>query len=103
MPDHLRVHAETVYNTSHSVSNDAVELREELCQLGREWDSLSHGWIGKAASAYDALWQEWHVGAVTLVDVLDESSRKLGRAAAAYDEHDALSADVLTSTVDLGL
>jgi WXG100 family type VII secretion target len=100
----LRVHADDVFATAHIVSNDAEGLREELAAIAREWEDVSHGWSGNAASAYDALWQEWYSGAMALVDVLSESSRKLGRAAASYQDQDTHSAEVLRSTpIELGL
>ncbi|RDH74899.1 hypothetical protein DVS77_30055 [Mycolicibacterium moriokaense] len=43
---------------------------------------------GAAASRYAALWEDWHDGAVTLIDALARSSRLLERAAVAYDEQE---------------
>lgn len=63
--DDLRVDADQAYNTSHSVGNDAEELRDELAALQRDWDNLSHGWTGVASSAYSAIWAEWTEGATT--------------------------------------
>ena len=104
MADHLQVRADEMFATSHSVSNDAEELREELAAIAREWEDVSHGWSGDAASAYDALWQEWHEGAIKLVDVVSELSHGLGRAAMSYQDQDTSSADVIRSTpIDLGL
>jgi WXG100 family type VII secretion target len=104
MAGELRLHADEAFATSHSVSNDAEELREELASITGEWQNVSHGWSGAAASAYDVLWQEWHEGATKIVDVLAESSEKLAKAAVAYQEQDAASADALASpTIDLGL
>lgn len=104
MAGHLKVSADEVFATSHAVSNDAEELREELARIVREWDDVSHGWSGGAASAYTALWQEWHEGAAALVDVLADSSHRLGHAAVAYQEQDTQSAEALeTTSIDLGL
>jgi WXG100 family type VII secretion target len=101
--DHLRVDADHAYNTSHAVSNDAEELREELAQLQQEWDNLSHGWSGVAASAYSAIWADWLQGATTVVDALAESSHELGVAAVRYSEGDAGSATAIdASAMDLG-
>jgi WXG100 family type VII secretion target len=104
MTGELRLHADDAFATSHSVSNDAEELREELADVAREWQNMSHGWSGAAASAYDALWQEWYEGAAKVVDVLAESSEKLAQAATAYEQQDAACAVSIESrTIDLGL
>jgi len=104
MAAELRHQADEAFATSHSVSNDAEELREELAAITREWQNVSHGWSGAAASAYDALWQEWHEGAAKVVDVLAESAENLAQAAIAYQDQDAASAGSIGSpTIDLGL
>jgi WXG100 family type VII secretion target len=104
MTGELRLQADEAFATSHSVSNDAEELREELADIAREWQNVSHGWSGAAASGYDALWQEWHEGAAKVVEVLADSSQKLATAAMAYQEQDAYSAEAVAApTIDLGL
>ena len=102
--NHLRVNADQAYSTSHAVSNDAEELREELVDLQRDWENLSRGWSGTASSAYSSIWTQWLESARTLVDALAESSHKLGVAAVRYSEQDAGSATAIDSTsLDLGL
>ena len=103
--DHLSVNTDEAYNTSHAVSNDAEELRDELRTLERDWDNLSRGWSGAASAAYSSIWAEWHGGAAALVEALAESSRNLGVAAVRYAEQDADSAATVASnaTMDLGL
>jgi WXG100 family type VII secretion target len=103
MGGELHVHAEHVFTTSHGVSSDAEELRDELDRIKMDWDKLSRGWSGAAATAYAAIWDEWHRGAVTLVDVLADTSEKLGRAAVAYDGQDGASGESVSSTIDLEL
>ena len=98
MADHLRVDADEAFNTSHVVSNEAEDLREELACLAREWDTLSHGWSGVAASALTPAWEEWHEGAARIVEALAESSRRLAQAAVLYEERDNNSAQILGST-----
>jgi WXG100 family type VII secretion target len=98
MADHLRVDADAAFLTSHVVSNEAEELREELARLSQEWDNLSHGWSGVAASAFTPAWEEWHEGAARIVEALAESSRRLAQAAVLYDERDNNSAQMLGST-----
>lgn len=102
--DHLNVDSDEAFDTSHAVSNEAEDLREELESLEQQWDNLSRGWLGAASSAFSSIWEEWHQGAMTLVDALAESSHNLGLAAVRYAERDAESASSLeTSTIDLGL
>jgi WXG100 family type VII secretion target len=102
--DHLRVDVDQAYNTSRVVGNDAVELREELARLERDWTNLSRGWSGVASSTYDAIWAEWLGGATTLVDALAESSHNLGRAAVRYSEQDTHSGGSIDSVqIDLGI
>ena len=100
----LRVDTERAYGVAHAVGNDAEELREELQGLQRDWDNVSRGWSGAAASAYSSIWVEWFEGATKLVDSLAESSHGLGVAAIRYTEQDADSAVSLEGpTMDLGL
>jgi WXG100 family type VII secretion target len=102
--DHLNVDSDAAYQTSHAVSNDAEDLRDELATLEQHWDNVSRGWSGAASSAFSSIWAEWHQGAVTLVGALAESSRNLGVAAVRYAEQDAESAATVNSaTLDLGL
>ncbi|BCI51605.1 hypothetical protein NIIDNTM18_08830 [Mycolicibacterium litorale] len=101
--DNLEVDADEAFNTSHALSVDAEELREELASLQREWDNLAREWAGTAASAYSSIWDEWLEGA-TMVNSLADSSLNLGRATALYAEQDASSAAAVESTtIDLGL
>lgn len=102
--DPLKVDPDVAFSTSRSVSNDAVELHEQLDSLQRDWDNLSRGWSGAAASAYSPLWAEWLDGATTLVDTLEELSHKVAAAAAQYVDQDGSAAASVDATVaDLGL
>jgi WXG100 family type VII secretion target len=104
MAGYLKVNADMAFTTSHVVSNDAEELREELSRLAREWDNVAHGWSGVAASAFTPIWEEWHEGANKLVETLAESSRRLARAAVLYEEQDTNSAQSLGSLpAEMGL
>jgi WXG100 family type VII secretion target len=102
--DNLEVDPDVAFSTSQSVSNDAVELHEQLAGLQRDWDNLSRGWSGAASSAYSPLWVEWLNGATALVDSLEELSHKVAAAAARYVDQDGSAAESIDSTaVDLGL
>lgn len=92
MADHLMAKPGEVFNTAHTVANHAAELHEELDRLTREWDNLSHGWSGVAASAFTEPWEEWQQGATKLIELLDESSHRLAQAAVMYEEEDASAA-----------
>ncbi|CAA0138264.1 Uncharacterised protein [Mycolicibacterium vanbaalenii] len=102
--DHLEVDPDVAFNTSRSVSNDAVELHEQLNGLQRDWENLSRCWSGAASSAYSPLWEEWLDGATTLVDTLEELSHKAAAAAARYvDQDGSATASIESTVVDLGL
>lgn len=92
MPESLMVNSGAAFNTGHAVMAQAVELREELDRLANEWESLSGSWSGAAASAYSPAWQDWHEGAVKLLDSLSDRAEKLCRAAVDYEQQDADSA-----------
>lgn len=101
---YLLVDADQAYNTAHALGNDAVELREELAGLERDWDNLSRGWSGVASSAYADGWKDWLESAITLVDVLTDLSHNLGLAAVRYSEQDSQSAALIASVpMDLGI
>jgi WXG100 family type VII secretion target len=95
--DHLRVDTDAAFSTAHAVSNDAVELHEELSRITQEWENMSHGWSGTAASAFASIWEEWREGAAKVVEELAESSRLLAEAAVRYDEQDLASAEMVDS------
>ena len=104
MADHLRLDADAAFNTSHAVSNDTEDLREELSRISRQWDNLSHGWSGVAASAFAPAWEEWHEAAARIVGELAESARRLAQAAVLYEKADTASAHTLGADgVEMGL
>ena len=71
----------------------ATGLRTGLGSLDGEVSGLlGPGWSGEAASAYDAVWREWHEGAQQVVDGLAKMSGLLGDAAQRYDATDAAGA-----------
>ncbi len=90
--DPLKVDVDVAFDTSRSVSNEAVELHEQLAGLRRDWDNLARSWSGTASSTYSPLWEEWLDGATTLVDALDDLAHRLAVSAAEYADQDAHSA-----------
>ncbi|WP_071287866.1 WXG100 family type VII secretion target [Mycolicibacterium llatzerense] len=104
----LTVDAEVALQAAQGVGSDAAELREELSRLEREWQDIAHGWKGSAASAYTALWEQWHDGATKVVQTALESSEKLNRAAVLYTQQDEESAHLVQAaspgiTTEMGL
>lgn len=92
----LQVNTDVALNAAHAVSSDAEELRQELSGLEQKWQDVSHGWSGAAATSFTSLWDEWHEGALTIIDVLAESSRDLAQAAVLYAQQDASAAQSLS-------
>jgi WXG100 family type VII secretion target len=97
MPESLMVNSGAAFNAGHAVMAQAVELREELDRLAQEWDDVSSGWSGMAASAYASAWQDWHEGAVRLLDSLHDVSENLCRAAVTYEQQDAAAAQATSA------
>lgn len=100
----LKVDAALTLDTSHGVNGAADELRAELGRIARGWDDISSKWSGAAASAFASQWEDWHDGATRLVEILAESTRRLGHAAATYQDRENRSATMLqTMPVEIGL
>lgn len=93
----LKVDPDVAFDISRSVSNEAVELHDQLVGLQRDWDNVARGWSGTASSAYAPLWEQWLEGATTLVDTLEELAHKLAVTAGEYADQDAQSASVISS------
>ncbi|MCG5433836.1 WXG100 family type VII secretion target [Mycobacterium sp. MYCO198283] len=91
----IRVDSALVAGAARAVADDAEALRAELARISDEWDGLSGGWSGAAASAYASLFDEWHSGASRVVEALTRSSELLSGAAAAYSEREAASAQAV--------
>jgi WXG100 family type VII secretion target len=95
LADHLMIKPGEAFNTAHTVANHAEELREELERLSQGWADLSHSWSGTAASAFTPHWEEWHVAAEKLTDMLADDAHKLAEAAVMYEEQDTSAAQTL--------
>lgn len=93
----LTVDVEVALKAANSVGSDAAELREELASLQREWHDIAHGWKGSAASAYAALWEQWHDGATRVVQTVADAAQDLTQAALLYAQQDEQSACRLQS------
>lgn len=93
----LRADLDVAFDISRSVSNEAVELHDELVGLQRDWDNVARGWSGTASSTYAPLWEQWLEGATTLIDTLEELAHKLAVTAGEYADQDAQSASLVSS------
>ncbi len=56
----LRMQIQETVTTAQSLASRADDLDKELEDIARNWSDLSATWIGKAGSAYDVAWDEWH-------------------------------------------
>ena len=63
MPGVFRIQTETMSRTSAFLANQADDLERELTDISRRWQDLVATWTGRAASAYEPAWDEWHDGA----------------------------------------
>ena len=88
----MMVSPDEVFTAAQAVRNQAYELNDGLAGLSRDWDSLSRGWSGVAASAFAPAWQDWQEGVTTLVAMLADWSDRLARAAVAYEQQDCAAA-----------
>ena len=93
----LKVDPDVAFDISRSVSNEAVELHDELVGLQRDWDNVARGWSGTASSTYAPLWEQWLEGATTLIDTLEELAHKLAVTAGEYADQDTQSASLVSS------
>ncbi|MCV7177398.1 WXG100 family type VII secretion target [Mycolicibacterium sphagni] len=92
---------ETV-TTAQSLANRADDLGKELQDIARNWSDLTATWIGKAGSAYETAWDEWHEDAKVVVAVLQEHSSLLVQSAALLAEHDDHASSALISVYRRG-
>lgn len=82
MPGVFQMQTETMSTTSAFLADQADDLERELADINRRWRDLAAMWTGRAASAYEPAWEEWHDGAKTVVAILQEHSDLLQRAVA---------------------
>src|SRR3954464_122224 len=89
----LRVTSSVLAAVAGELESVATGLRTGLGSLDGEVSGLlGPGWSGEAASAYDAVWREWHDGAQQVVEGLAKMSALLDGAAQRYDATDAAGA-----------
>jgi WXG100 family type VII secretion target len=93
----LRMQLEVTASTAQFLSQQADDLGKELADITRSWGELSAKWVGKARSAYEPVWEEWHGDARTVVAILEEHSDLLIRSVSLLAENEAQSAAALGS------
>lgn len=98
----LRMQLEATANTAQFVSQQADDLGKELADIERSWAELSAKWTGKARSAYEPAWEEWHTDAQTVVAILAEHSGLLVRSVSLLAENEAQAAAVLGAVHQTG-
>ena len=93
---------EATANTAQLLSQQADDLCKELADIARPWGELSSKWIGKARSAYEPAWEEWHADAQTVVAILAEHSALLVRSVSLLAENEAQAAAALGALAPKG-
>lgn len=85
----LHVTPEVLREVSTEFGTEAQQLHASLGSLDSEVaQMLGPSWTGSAASAYDAVWREWHGGSAKVVHGLTAMSELLAAAAARYSGTD---------------
>src|SRR4051794_16245874 len=88
MADVFRMQIQETVTTAQSLAKRADDLARELADIARNWRDLTETWIGKAGSAYEVAWDEWHEDAKVVTAVLQEHSSLLVQSAALLTEHE---------------
>lgn len=85
----LRVTPEVLSHVSAEFDAAAQQLRDSLGSLDAEVNQmLGSNWTGNAASAYNAVWREWHEGSAKVLQGLMAMSDLLKSAAEGYSRTD---------------
>jgi WXG100 family type VII secretion target len=92
---------EATANTAQYLSQQADDLGKELADIARSWGELAAKWTGKARSAYQPVWEEWHTDAHTVVAILAEHSALLIKSVSLLAENEAQAAGANGKTIDV--
>lgn len=98
----LRVQGEAMATTAQFLAQQADDLDNELGDITSRWNELSSTWTGKAASAYEPAWDEWHDNAQKVVAILHEHSDLLKQALSMALEHESQASSQLGSVAPDG-
>ena len=92
----IKVTSEELLATSHSLTNGAQHVADELATLRGKVEALIGAqWSGAASQSFHELWQKWHTGAAQVHDALDGIAKMLAGAGRVYqDTEDHLAASL---------
>lgn len=77
------------------------EVHDQMRTLKTEVDGLLNGgWTGSAANGFAEGWEQWHAGAVEVLDALKSMGHLLGATGRDYGLTDGTSADTLNRSGD---
>jgi len=93
----LQAQLEAMATTARFLAGQADDLSKELADIARTWGDLSPSWIGKAGSAYEPAWDEWHQDAKGVTAILEEHADLLVKSVSILVEHENQGASVLGS------
>ena len=95
----LSVTPEILRQVSTEFEAAAQQLRDGLGALdGEIAQMLGPSWSGGAASAYDAVWREWHDGSSKVLQGLTTMSNLLASAAARYSTTDQAGGETIAGS-----
>ncbi|MCG7594956.1 WXG100 family type VII secretion target [Mycobacterium sp. PSTR-4-N] len=96
----LQVSTSELVAVSSELDTLAQSLKSGLGSLDADIsDALGAGWSGDAATAYGAVWRDWHEGAAQVIEGLTRMSSLLQDAAERYSATDATSGDDISGVV----
>lgn len=88
-PVELQVCGSTLADLSREIHDKMQVLKDEVDGL------LSGGWTGSAATGFTQGWEQWHIGAVEVLDALKSMGHLLGQTGRDYGLTDDTSAESL--------
>ncbi len=93
----LQAQLEAMATTAKFLAGQADDLGTELADIARTWSDLSPNWIGKAGSAYEPAWDEWHQDAKAVTAILEQHADLLVQSVSMLVEHENQAASALGS------
>jgi WXG100 family type VII secretion target len=93
-PVELQVCGSMLADISREVHDKVRILKTEVDDL------LNGGWTGSAANGFAQGWEQWHAGAVEVLDALKSMAHLLGATGRDYGLADGSSADTLNRSGD---
>lgn len=59
----IRLDSARITSSADAIQSRAEDMSARRMEIERSVDGLLAGWRGEAATAFEALWREWHTGA----------------------------------------